>query len=38
MTKFPVLIVAGGIVPCYTTILRLFTFSNLALAFQRFTC
>jgi len=35
---FPVLFVALGVVVCYTTVLRLFTFSDLALAFQRFTC
>jgi len=32
------IIVAVGVVLCYTTVLRLFTFSDLALAFQRFTC
>jgi len=40
-TKFPVfssLIVAIGVVLCYTTVLRLFTFSDHALDFQRFTC
>jgi len=35
---FPILIVAVGVVVCYTTVLRLFTFSDRALAFQRFTC
>jgi len=35
---FPVLIVAVGVVLCYTKDFMLFTFSGLALAFQRFTC
>jgi len=30
------LIVAVGVVLCYTAVLKLFTFSDLALAFQRF--
>jgi len=40
-TKRPVfssLIVAICVVLCYTTALRLFTFSDHALSFQRFTC